>query len=353
MSSRPHIPGFTTGKLIGRGAFASVFLVVNQKNGARYACKSFDKTSIADPTRATKMLKQEINALKTLSHPNIIKFHSIAETDSYFCVLMELCQGGSLDREIAKQSKFDESTSKIIFTQILNALQYCHSRDIAHRDLKPSNILIKKFPTIKLSDFGLSGIMGSENLMSTQCGTILFSALECFQGHNYNGVAADIWSSGVLLYTMLTGKIPWKGTSQIELFNEMKKGPSPIAGVSAECNNLIKLALAENPSSRPSAAELLKHPWFHSEIPIPLSMNDPSTKSHQALLPHSSSSTSKPPPLAAQPYERKTSSPIVQPPKKPTQSLNQSLPIPDSPANFNLMQPKKSENSALKLNFKH
>lgn len=262
MSHRPHIPGYTTGKLLGRGAFANVYMVVSQSNGARFACKSFNRSTITDPLKETKMLKQEINALKTLSHPNIIKLNSIVETESYFCVLMELCEGGSLDTEIAKRQKFDESTAKIVFKQILEALQLCHSRDIAHRDLKPSNILITRFPTIKLSDFGLSGIMGSSNLMSTQCGTIVFSAPECFTGHNYNGVAADIWSSGVLLYTMLTGKIPWRSTSQIQLLTDMKNGPPPIADVSNECNQMIKLILNEIALNRPSASQLLTHPWI-------------------------------------------------------------------------------------------
>ncbi|OHT12361.1 CAMK family protein kinase [Tritrichomonas foetus] len=269
--SRPHITGYTTGKFIGRGAFADVYIVVSQKNGTRLACKSFERSSIADPAKATKMLKQEINALKTLSHPNIIKLHSVVETETHFCVLMELCEGGGLDIEITKQKKLDEVTARNVFQQILNALTFCHSKDIAHRDLKPSNILVTKFPNIKLSDFGLSGIMGSENLMSTQCGTIMFAAPECFAGHNYNGVAADIWSSGVLLYTMLTGKIPWRGTSQIMLMNEMKKGPPPILDVSAECNQLIKMALDETPANRPSASDLLRHPWFTStKVPVPL-----------------------------------------------------------------------------------
>ena len=275
--SRPHLSGYTTGKFLGRGAFADVYIVVSQKNGTRLACKSFDRSGIADPTTATKMLKQEVSALTTLSHQNIIKLHSVVETETHFCVIMELCEGGGLDAEITRQKKFDEQTAKTVFKQILDALAFCHSRDIAHRDLKPSNILITKFPNIKLSDFGLSGIMGNENLMSTQCGTFLFAAPECFAGHNYNGVAADIWSSGVLLFTMLTGKIPWRGSSQLQLINDMKKGPSPIPGVSAECNNLIKLALDITPSNRPSASELLKHPWF-SATKIPVSMKEPTNK---------------------------------------------------------------------------
>lgn len=352
MSHRPHIPGYTTGKLIGRGAFANVYIVVSRKNGVRLACKSFNRSSIADPLRETKMLKQEINALKTLSHPNIIKLNSIIETESYFCVLMELCEGGSLDTEIAKRQKFDEQTAKIIFKQILEALQLCHSRDIAHRDLKPSNILITTFPNIKLSDFGLSGIMGSSNLMSTQCGTIVFSAPECFTGHNYNGVAADIWSSGVLLYTMLTGKIPWRSSSQIQLLTDMKNGPPPIADVSNECNQIIKIILNEVALNRPSAAQLLAHPWItgqsipnalHARSQAPLSSQIPNINPNRSTLTLTSNINSQ----NNQNTFSSQSSTNLQ-----TYNINQNSLTQNN--NKTAPPPKKVPgNTTLKLNFKH
>lgn len=356
MSHRPHIPGYTTGKLLGRGAFANVYIVVSQKNGIRLACKSFNRSTIGDPLKETKMLKQEINALKTLSHPNIIKLNSIVETESYFCVLMELCEGGSLDTEIAKRQKFDESTAKIIFKQILEALQLCHSRDIAHRDLKPSNILITKFPTIKLSDFGLSGIMGSSNLMSTQCGTIVFSAPECFTGHNYNGVAADIWSSGVLLYTMLTGKIPWRSSSQIQLLTDMKNGPPPIADVSNECNQIIKIILNEVASNRPSAAQLLTHPWITNNVQsipnsLPIRNQAPSTtqqpNNNQTRLPQTSNSNTQ---NKNQIGSSTANNSNLQNNNQNKSSFAQNNTKPTTPP----PQPKKAVgNATLKLNFKH
>ena len=261
---RPKIEGYSIGKLLGRGSFADVYLVVDQKTGTRLACKCIDKTSVAD-ARGHQRLNREINALKALSHPHIVNLHSIVEGKRYYGVLMEFCEGGSLSEYIATEKRLDEKIAQNVFKQIMEALSFCHDKGVAHRDLKPSNIMINTFPNVKIADFGLANLMGDEGMMSTVCGTIAFLAPEVFLG-NYNGCAADVWSAGVLLYTMLVGKLPWKGTSQVQIQQEMAKGPPNIDNVSEACNDLIKAMMTVDPKKRITAPEVLRHYWYRPAV---------------------------------------------------------------------------------------
>jgi serine/threonine protein kinase len=259
--SRPRIPGYTVGKLLGRGASADVYLVVDEKTGARLACKCILKTSVQDAS-GNKMLIREILALKALSHPHIVSLNTVVENDQFYCVLMELCEGGTLEQQIAIKTNLDEATARNIFQQIISALEFCHSKNVAHRDLKPSNILLTTFPNVKVTDFGLAILAGNQELMSTVCGTIAFLAPEVLQGP-YDGLAADIWSSGVLLYTMLAGRIPWRASNQAQLMAEIRHGPQDIPSVSPHCNDLIRRMLSLSPGGRPSAVQVLKHQWLN------------------------------------------------------------------------------------------
>lgn len=262
--SRPSIPGFSVGRLLGRGAFASVWLAVDKKTGERFACKAIPKESLEKNTQF-KNIKQEIDVLKKLQNSYIITMHNFIETETEYCVLMEICEGGTLEEAIIKKKKFTEPMAKEVFYQILTALAYCHDNNIAHRDLKPSNILIRSFPNVCVSDFGVSGTLSGNGLMSTICGTILYSAPECFTG-TYNGPLADSWSSGVVLYTMLTGDVPFKARNTKDLLELMEKGVKPIHGVSKDCNNLLQRLITPDLSIRITARQALHHPWLIGSV---------------------------------------------------------------------------------------
>lgn len=259
-SLKPHVPGYSIGKSLGRGAFANVWLAVEKKTGNRLACKCILKSGYLNAD-GYKNIKNEIEALKTLTHPNIIKLVSLYETNESFCVFMELCEEGTLEELIVKKKTLPENLAQNIFRQIISALEYCHAKGFAHRDLKPSNILIHSLPDIRVSDFGVSGTISGSGLMSTICGTIYYSAPECMDGQ-YNGPAADMWSCGIVLYSMLKGNIPWKSKMQGDLIAEMENGVPNIAGVSEEVNNLIKKLTNLDPMSRPTASDVLHDPWF-------------------------------------------------------------------------------------------
>ena len=253
--SRPKISGYTVGKLLGKGASAEVYLVVNQKTGAKLACKCVPKSSHVD-----ERLRREVAALKSLSHPHIVNLHSVMDNEKFYYILMELCEGGTLSERIASSRKLDEETAKTIFLQIMQALEFCHPKGVAHRDLKPSHIMITEFPNVKIADFGLSNLIG-DGMLSTVCGTIAFQAPEVFHG-NYNGCAADVWSAGVLLYTMVVGKIPWTSGNQIQMEQEFLRGAPAVEHVSGTCNDLIKAMINPDPKKRVTAADVLRHPWF-------------------------------------------------------------------------------------------
>jgi 5'-AMP-activated protein kinase catalytic alpha subunit len=257
---KPQVPGYSIGKSLGRGAFANVWLAVEKKSGHRLACKCIPKSGYLNAD-GYKNIKNEIEALKSLAHPNIIKLVSLYETSESFCVFMELCEEGTLEELIVKKKSLPENLAQKIFKQIISALEYCHLKGFAHRDLKPSNILIHSLPEIRVSDFGVSGTISGSGLMSTICGTIYYSAPECMDGQ-YNGPAADMWSCGIVLYSMLKGNIPWRSRMQGDLIAEMEKGVPEIPGVSYEVNQLIKRLSNIDPMLRPSASEVLRDPWF-------------------------------------------------------------------------------------------
>jgi BR serine/threonine kinase len=258
--SRPNIPGHAIGKLLGRGACAEVYLVVSHQTGARLACKCIKKSSVAT-TQGNNRLISEIIALKSLSHANIVGLHSVMENDSYYFVLMDYCEGGTLEHQISVKKSLSESLCRDLFIQIMSGISYCHSRHIAHRDLKPSNILITTFPNVKISDFGLAGLTNGAGLMSTLCGTVAFLAPEVFSGP-YDGFAADVWSAGIVLYSMLTGRIPWRCRNQQELLREAKAGPGDIPLASPQCNDLLKKMINPEAGKRPTASSVLEHPWM-------------------------------------------------------------------------------------------
>lgn len=257
------INGYKIGRLLGRGSFGEVYLLVNIKTGERFAGKCFSNNMSNNDLRY-KLLKQEILTLKVLDHKNIIKFDSVIETDSCFCLLMEECYGGNLEDYILNNGNFDEKTARIIIKQVIEALLYIHDMKICHRDIKPSNILITNFPEIKVSDFGLSKIMNSQNMCSTACGTILFSSPESFYG-DYDGASSDIYSAGVVLYTILKGKVPWKSSNITKLVQEMKNFRCDIPDISPQCSELIETMLSFKSKDRPSAREILKSSWFEPE----------------------------------------------------------------------------------------
>ena len=174
----------------------------------KFACKVFPKSNLREEGDVERF-QREINTMTVAKHPSLVTMHDFFSDESNFYLILDLCQGGELYDYIVNHEKLEENAASVVFSQIVDALGYCHSLGIAHRDLKPENILITNFPKIKISDFGLCGLISETKLMTSFCGSPCYCSPECLSKLDYDGRKSDIWSLGVLLYTMVTGQIPW------------------------------------------------------------------------------------------------------------------------------------------------
>ena len=227
-------------------------------------------------SNSAEILKQ-INILKTLDHPNIIKIYEFYSTDKYVYIINELCTGGELFNKIVEVKHFTESTACYIMRQLLSAVAYCHDKGVIHRDLKPENILIenseekdKEFFHIKIIDFGTCEILKKKKL-TEQIGTSFYIAPEVLKdGYNEK---CDLWSCGVILYILLCGSPPFYGKSEKEIFQRILDGSISFkhkiwSKISDEAKNLVIKLLQVDPSKRLSAAEALEDIWFKNNIDI-------------------------------------------------------------------------------------
>ena len=216
-TSKKIIGDYLIKETIGKGTFSVVKLGEHLKTKQKVAIKILDKGKIKTKEDLTR-IQREIKILSMLDHPNIIKTYKISETPKKYYIIMEYCEGGELFDYIVEKERLDEFESSIFFYQLINALDYIHSKGIAHRDLKPENLLLsQKKKSIKIIDFGLSnffetGVRGLE----TPCGSPSYASPEIIRGEIYNGFKIDIWASGIILYAMLCGYLPFDDDEEEE-----------------------------------------------------------------------------------------------------------------------------------------
>ena len=258
---------------LGEGGYGQVYLVVHRKMKLLRALKMIPVNS----NESGEKSEEEIEKLKQFDHPNIVKlFEYFIDNDKYL-LITEYCRGGDLFRVIKKKKKFSELSAVYIMFQIFRALIYCHNTiHLAHRDIKPENIVIfKKNNTatedlydVKLIDFGIAKKLDINNKKMDDKikGSLYYMAPEVFG--KKSDEKCDIWSCGVVLYLLVTGKYPFNGKDQKEIIRNIKEGrfsfPEDIIDkLSNELRDLIKNCLQVNPAKRLSAKEALKHPIFN------------------------------------------------------------------------------------------
>jgi len=253
-------------KPIGKGAFSEVKKGVRKSNGVTYAIKCISKKLI--DKKELQLLEREIDIMKKLDHPNIIKLMEVIDTPQTLYLVLEFAEGGELFDSIVNKGQYTEPEAINIVKQILEAVQYIHTMGIAHRDLKPENLLLAASKegkeVIKIADFGLSKDFGEEALQ-TSCGTPDYVAPEVLLGEPYDS-AVDIWSIGVITYVLLCGFPPFYGEVQKDLFDNIMAGnfdfPDPEwTDVSEEAKDFIKKILIVDPAKRMTAEEALQHQW--------------------------------------------------------------------------------------------
>lgn len=278
---------YKTIKLLGKGGFGTVTLVEDLRTGSRRAMKELLKSGLSEEDRKT-MLK-EVTTLSTMDHPNIMKVYEMIESVSSYYIITELIEGGELLDMISREKKLNEALTVRFLHETMSAVYYCHSNGIVHRDLKPQNLMLtSKDPeaSIKVIDFGIADKLNSKRKITEVIGTPLFMSPEMFDG-SYDE-KCDIWSSGVILFMMITGTVPFTGSGVAQIKESVKAAridfTKPVwAPISEELKDLLRKMLEPNPRKRPSAKEVLDHPLFKKLKSGSLSTNPIGTEALENL----------------------------------------------------------------------
>ncbi|XP_041099330.1 serine/threonine-protein kinase MARK2 isoform X1 [Polyodon spathula] len=202
--------------------------------------------------------------MKLLNHPNIVKLFEVIETEKTLYLVMEYASGGEVFDYLVAHGRMKEKEARAKFRQIVSAVQYCHQKNIVHRDLKAENLLLDADMNIKIADFGFSNefILGSK--LDTFCGSPPYAAPELFQGKKYDGPEVDVWSLGVILYTLVSGSLPFDGQNLKELRERVLRGKYRIPFyMSTDCENLLKKFLILNPGKRGSLEQIMRDRWMN------------------------------------------------------------------------------------------
>ncbi|XP_041427908.1 microtubule affinity regulating kinase 3 L homeolog isoform X6 [Xenopus laevis] len=260
---QPHIGNYRLLKTIGKGNFAKVKLARHILTGREVAIKIIDKTQL-NPTSLQKLFR-EVRIMKILNHPNIVKLFEVIETEKTLYLIMEYASGGEVFDYLVAHGRMKEKEARAKFRQIVSAVQYCHQKHIVHRDLKAENLLLDADMNIKIADFGFSNEFTVGNKLDTFCGSPPYAAPELFQGKKYDGPEVDVWSLGVILYTLVSGSLPFDGQNLKELRERVLRGKYRIPFyMSTDCENLLKRFLVLNPSKRGTLEQIMKDRWINA-----------------------------------------------------------------------------------------
>ena len=256
------IKEYSIKKIIGKGTFSIVKLGLDRETGEKVAIKILEKKKILNKSDAERV-DREINILKEINHLNLIKIIKIKEDADNYYMVMEFCENGELFNQIVKKRRLDENESAYYYFQLINGLEYIHSKNIVHRDLKPENLLINKKNILKIIDFGLSNYYKDNNFLSTPCGSPCYASPEMIAGKKYDGNLIDVWSSGIILFAMLCGYLPFDGLTNEILFKKILKCkieyPKFLSNTTID---LLKKILVNEPKNRITISEIKKHPFY-------------------------------------------------------------------------------------------
>jgi serine/threonine protein kinase len=249
-------------KTIGKGNFAKVKLAKHIPTMKEVAIKIIDKTAL-NPSSLKKLFR-EVTIMKMLDHPNIVKLYEVIDSQRTLYLVMEYASGGEVFDYLVAHGRMREKEARAKFRQIVSAVQYCHQKQIIHRDLKAENLLLDSEMNIKIADFGFSNEFVPGQTLDTFCGSPPYAAPELFKGLRYEGPEVDIWSLGVILYTLVSGTLPFDGNNLKELRERVLRGKYRIPFyMSTDCENLLKKFLVLNPLKRASLETIMKDKWMN------------------------------------------------------------------------------------------
>ncbi|KAK9758113.1 hypothetical protein RND81_01G208000 [Saponaria officinalis] len=211
--------------------------------------------------------------MKVIKHPNVVQLHEVMASKTKIYMVLELVDGGELFDIIAKHGKLQENDARKYFQQLINAVDYCHSRGVYHRDLKPENLLLDSFGVLKIADFGLSVFsqqVREDGLLHTTCGTPNYVAPEVLTDKGYEGSASDVWSCGIILFVLMAGYLPFDDPNLMALYKKIQRADFAFPSCfSSGARNLIKRILDPNPSTRITLSDILQDKWFKKDYHSP------------------------------------------------------------------------------------
>ncbi|KAM7399659.1 hypothetical protein PAMP_018909 [Pampus punctatissimus] len=255
-------------RTIGKGNFAVVKLATHITTKAKVAIKIVDKTQLDDEN--LKKIFREVQIMKLLKHPHIIRLFQVMETERMIYLVTEYASGGEIFDHLVAHGRMAEKDARKKFKQIVAAVHFCHCRNIVHRDLKAENLLLDHNLNIKIADFGFSNLFSRGQLLKTWCGSPPYAAPELFEGKEYDGPKVDIWSLGVVLYVLVCGALPFDGSTLQNLRARVLSGKFRIPFfMSTDCEYLIRHMLVLDPSRRLTMEQICKNKWMREGDPDP------------------------------------------------------------------------------------
>ncbi|XP_063703850.1 testis-specific serine/threonine-protein kinase 3 [Culicoides brevitarsis] len=259
--------GYQIGGQIGHGSYAKVKLAFSKDHNAVVAIKIISK--FRTPKDYLKnFLPREIDVVRGLQHPNLIRFYQSIETTHRVFIIMEYAENGSLLDLIRTEKKLTEPRARLLFRQIVAVIEYIHEKGIVHRDIKCENLLFDKKNVLKLIDFGFArGDMHPPKMSETYCGSYAYASPEILKGIPYQPQFSDIWAIGVVLYAMVIGKLPFDDSSVRYLLKQVQQKvsfPLSAAELSDDVKILIQKILAPL-KIRAGIDEIKADPWFLKE----------------------------------------------------------------------------------------
>ena len=270
-----QIKKYIKGRLLGKGGFAKCYEFINQENDHSSAAKIIPKKSLVK-SRAKQKLISEIKIHKSLHHPNIVAFEHYFEDSENVYLLIEICLNQTLNELLKRRKKLTELEVQCYAVQIIKALKYLHNHRVIHRDLKLGNLFISDKMEIKVGDFGLATKLEFDGERKrTVCGTPNYIAPEILEGKTGHSYEVDIWSLGVIIYTLIIGKPPFETNNVKETYKRIKMGNYSFpenAVISEPAKDLIQSILVLDPHKRPKLDEILSHDFFTIGVSVPKTM---------------------------------------------------------------------------------
>ncbi|CAL9030149.1 unnamed protein product [Prunus brigantina] len=273
-AENPASPGsrWKKGRLLGRGTFGHVYLGFNSESGEMCAMK--EVTLFADDAKSkesAQQLGQEIALLSRLRHPNIVQYYGSETVDDKLYIYLEYMSGGSIYKLLQEYGQFGEIAIRSYTQQILSGLAYLHAKNTVHRDIKGANILVDPNGRVKLADFGMAKHITGQSCPLSFKGSPYWMAPEVIKNSNGCNLAVDVWSLGCTVLEMATTKPPWsqyEGVAAMFKIGNSKELPGIPDHLSDDGKDFIRLCLQRNPLNRPTAAQLLEHPFVKNVAPL-------------------------------------------------------------------------------------